>query len=336
MSWFDLTIKPMLAVKGEPFDSKEHLFEIKWDGTRCVSFIDVKNRKLRLQNRRLLDITYRYPEFDFHKSLSKSCILDGEIVVLKEGKPDFRLLQQREQVESRTKIELLSKRLPATYVVFDVLWVEGEWMIKKSLLERKKLLEDLVGDIGGNILISEYVFEKGKLFFEKAVELGFEGIIGKRKNSIYIPGKRSDYWVKAKKSNTVDAAILGYMKGEGEREEFFGSLILGLYDGKRFVYIGRVGTGFDVKFMEWFTDASKAYITENCPFSEVPVIKREVQWLKPHFVCEVEYLEVSNDGKLRAPVFKRMRFDKRPEECSVEQMGITSSLSVTGFYPKAP
>ncbi len=322
MSWFDLTIKPMLAVKGKPFDSEDHLFEIKWDGTRCISFIDVENKKSRLQNRRLLDISYRYPEFDFHDSFNKSCILDGEIVVLKEGKPDFRLLQQREQVESRMKIEILSKKLPATYAVFDVLWIEGkEWVIKKPLIERKRLLEDLVEYIDRNILISEYVFEKGKLFFEKAVELGFEGVIGKRKDSVYTPGKRSDYWIKIKKKNSIDAAILGYMKGEGEREEFFGSLILGLYDGERFVYIGRVGTGFDVKFMKWFTEVSKAYITDGCPFAEVPVIKREVRWLKPHFVCEVEFLEVSSDRKLRAPVFKRMRFDKRPEECSIEQMG---------------
>jgi|Deesub1362B_J571_1020462.scaffolds.fasta_scaffold00016_188 bifunctional non-homologous end joining protein LigD len=319
MSWFDLTIKPMLAIKGKPFDSRDYIFEIKWDGTRCISFIDVKNKRLRLQNRRLLDIAYRYPEFDFHNSFCKSCILDGEIVVLKKGKPDFKLLQQREQIENRMKIEILSKKLPAIYAVFDILWVEGEgWVTERPLIERKKLLEGLVE--GKNIMISEYVFEKGKLFFEKAIELGFEGVIGKRRDSIYTPGKRSNYWIKLKKKNSVDAAILGYMKGEGGREEFFGSLILGLYDGEQYIYIGRVGTGFDVKFMEWFTEISKAYLTDSCPFEETPVIKREVQWLKPYFVCEVEFLEVSSDKKLRAPVFKRMRFDKKPEECLVDQL----------------
>jgi len=321
MNWFDLTIKPMLAVKGRPFDDKDYIFEIKWDGTRCITFIDSKNKRLRLQNRRLLDITYRYPEFDFYNFCNKNYILDGEIVVLKKGRPDFKLLQQREQVENRMKIEILSKKLPATYIVFDILWVEGVgWVTEKPLIERKKLLEGLVKDIGGNIMVSEYVFEKGKLFFEKAIELGFEGVIGKRKDSTYTPGKRSNYWVKIKKKNSIDAAILGYMKGEGGREEFFGSLILGLYDGEQYVYIGRVGTGFDVRFLEWFTEVSDNYKTDNCPFEETPTIKREVQWLKPYFVCEVEFMEVSSDKKLRAPVFKRMRFDKKPEECLMEQL----------------
>jgi len=320
MNWFETIIKPMLAQKAEPFDSRDHIFEVKWDGTRCISFIDVEKRRFRLQNRRLLDITYRYPEFEFYDCFSKSCIVDGEIVVLKEGRPSFNLLQQREQVENRKKIELLSKRIPATYVVFDVLWTDGEgWTTQIPLIERKKILKENFLE-EKNLMISDSIEEKGKVFFEKAIELGFEGVMGKKKESIYIPGKRTDLWLKIKKKNSIDAAVLGFMKGEGGREEYFGSLVLGLFDGERYVYIGRVGTGFDLSFLEWFSNAAKPFFTDKVPFEEEPDIKRDVQWLKPNFVAEVEFLEVSRDLKLRAPVFKRLRFDKKPEECLLDQI----------------
>ncbi|MBO8182184.1 MAG: DNA ligase [Archaeoglobus sp.] len=324
MGWFDEIVRPMLAEKAEPFDSADHIFEIKWDGTRCISFIDVENKKLRLQNRRLLDITYRYPEFRFYDCFAKNCIVDGEIVVLRKGKPNFNLLQQREQVENRKKIQMLSSRIPATYVVFDILWINSKgWVIHLPLMERRKLLEDNLLENSleeRNLMLSEYIQEKGKAFFEKAIEVGFEGVIGKRKDSIYIPGKRTSLWLKIKKKNTIDAAILGLMKGEGGREDFFGSLVLGLFDGRKYVYVGRVGTGFDISFLEWFSEAAKPFFTEKVPFDEEPSIKREVQWLKPNFVAEVEFLEVSKDLKLRAPVFKRLRFDKKPEECLLDQI----------------
>jgi bifunctional non-homologous end joining protein LigD len=319
MGWFEETIKPMLAEKAEPFNSEQFIFEIKWDGTRCISFIDVEKKRLRLQNRRLIDITYRYPEFDFFNSFAKNCIVDGEIVVLKDGKPSFRLLQQREHVESLSKIQILSKRMPATYIVFDLLWVEGKWIDEIPLIERRRILEENLLE-EKNLMLSEYIEEKGKAFFEKAVSLGFEGIVGKRMDSPYLKGKRSDFWLKIKKKNTIDAAVLGLMRGEGGRQDYFGSFLLGLFDGKNFVYIGRVGTGFDSSFLDWFTKISKPFLTKEAPFKEKPSIKRDVYWLKPNFVAEVEFLEVSKDGKLRAPVFKRLRLDKRPEDCLLEQI----------------
>jgi len=319
MNWFEAIIRPMLAEKAEPFDSADYIFEIKWDGTRCIAFVDTQKKRLRLQNRRLLDITHRYPEFEFYDCFAKSCIVDGEIVVLREGRPDFSLLQQREHVENRRKIEMLSKRFPATYVVFDILWKDREWKTQQPLIERKGILEEnLVAE--RNLMLSEHIDGKGKAFFEKAIELGFEGVVGKRKDGAYLPGKRTDLWLKIKKRNTIDAAVLGFMKGEGSRKDYFGSLILGLFDGEKYVYVGRVGTGFELNFLEWFSREAEPFFTSESPFEAEPSIKREVRWLKPNFVAEVEFLEVSGDGKLRAPVFKRLRFDKNPEECLLDQI----------------
>ncbi len=116
MSWFERKIKPMLAVRSKPFSSDDHIYEVKWDGTRCLAFVDVEKGRVRLQNRRLLDITYRYPELKLLEAVERNAILDGEIVVIKDGKPSFPLLQKREHVDSRFKIEILSKTIPAVYV----------------------------------------------------------------------------------------------------------------------------------------------------------------------------------------------------------------------------
>ncbi|AGK61545.1 DNA polymerase LigD, ligase domain protein [Archaeoglobus sulfaticallidus PM70-1] len=318
--WFYKNIDPMLAVKGKPFSSSDYLYEIKWDGTRCIAFVDVDENRLRLQNRRFLDIKYRYPEFRFHEQFSKSVVLDGEIVVLHNGRSDFRLLQKREQIENRAKIRILSSMYPAVYVVFDILW-DGEWIMDLPLIERKKILSELT-DTAENLMISDYILGEGTEFYKKAIELGFEGIMAKKLESPYILG-RSDYWIKIKRKNTIDAVIIGYMSGEGVREQHFGSLLLGLYDGSDLIYIGRVGTGFDSEFLEYFAKRIKKLVVDRLSiknFEEIEMVRRDVGLIKPYYVAEVEFLEVTNELKLRAPVFKRLRLDKDPKDCRIDQL----------------
>ncbi len=318
MSWFERVIHPMLAKRSKPFSSPDFIYELKFDGTRCISFVDVEKRRIRMQNRRLMEIAYRYPEMDLLSAFSRSVVVDGEIVVLKEGRPDFTLLQKREHVEARTRISLLSKLYPATYMVFDVLYVDGDgWIMDQPLEERKRALDEVISETP-HVLKAEWIGGKGREFYEKVVALGIEGIMAKKLGSTYQPGKRSDDWLKMKKSNTADCVIAGYLEGEGWRSGYFGSLILGLYDGNSLVHVGQVGTGFDSEFVKEFGEKLKKIEVDQPHFDAE--FKRRAHWVKPVYVCEVEYLEATKDGKLRAPVFRRLRSDKRVEECTVDQI----------------
>lgn len=309
----------MLAVKGSPFNNENFIYEIKWDGTRCLAYVDVDNKRIRLQNRRQIDITYRYPELNFLNAVEQNTILDGEIVVLKDGKPSFRLLQNREHVVSKTKINLLSKLYPAVFFAFDVLY-DGKWLFDCPLIERKKILSEVVQETN-HILIADYVRKEGKGFYSKVVDVGLEGVIAKKIDSKYEAGKRSENWIKIKKRNTVDCIIVGWLEGEGRRENYFGSLVLALKNNNSFFHVGQVGTGFDDEFVSsFYNELRKIEIDNHVVGLEKVGFKRNVHWVKPIYVCEVEFLELTKDGKLRAPVFLRLRNDKSVDECTVEQL----------------
>ena len=320
--WFYKKIHPMLAVKGKPFNSEDFIYEIKWDGTRTLAFVDVEKKRVRLQNRRLYDITYRYPELDLLEAVSQNAILDGEIIVLKNGKPDFSLLQKREHVESRVKINILSRTIPAVYFVFDVIYTGSDgWIMDLPLIDRKKTLKDIFTETK-HVLHSEYVKRNGIKMYEIVTKKGLEGIMAKKIESKYEPGKRSTNWIKLKKRNTVDCIVVGYLEGEGEREGYFGSLVLALLKNGKLVHVGQVGTGFDKDFIQWFSKELKKIEVKN-PWFDETLFKRKVHWVKPKFICEVEFLEVTDDIKLRAPVFIRIRSDKDMEECKIDQLGKT-------------
>ncbi|MEM3477183.1 MAG: non-homologous end-joining DNA ligase [Archaeoglobaceae archaeon] len=318
MTWFNEKIKPMLAVKGKPFNSPEFIYEIKFDGTRAIAFIDVENERVRLQNRRLLEISYRYPEIDLLSFVKESAILDGEIVVFEGNLPSFSLLQQREHVESSFKASILSKKFPANYFVFDVLYCSSHgWVAKEPLIRRKRILEEISCD-AKRVALIDFVDEKGEEFYEKTTKLGIEGVIAKKKTSPYLIGKRSDFWIKIKKRQTLDCVIVGWLEGEGERKGLFGSLILALRSGNSFVHVGQVGTGFDLEFARWFIKKLREIEIKNALF-EIET-SREVHWCKPEFVCEVEFLELTKDMKLRAPVFLRLRDDKSVDDCTIDSI----------------
>ena len=316
---FDLKLKPMLAFSSEPFDDENYIFEIKFDGTRGIAYVDVENRRLRLLNRRMLYFEYRYPELRelLDCVRAKRVILDGEVVVLEGGRPNFYKLAEREHVEDRNRIELLSLTMPACYVVFDILYKDGQDLTKLPLLERKRVLEDIVKE-GKHVLLSRWVRGKGKEFFRRCKELGLEGVVAKRVDSPYLIGKRSEYWLKIKSLDTLDCVIGGYTIGEGKRAPYFGALLLGVYEGKKLRYVGRVGTGWSEQDLaELKRELVKLEIGKN-PFDifeESPQIMSKVRFVEPKLVCEVKFLELTSDGKLRAPSFVRLRRDKLPEEC---------------------
>jgi DNA ligase D-like protein (predicted ligase) len=302
----------MLATpRSEPFDSDDYIFEVKWDGTRVIAFC---GDGLRLQNRRLLDITHRYPEIA--PTLTRPAVLDGEIVVMYEGRPDFQRLQQRERARDDFHASILAEELPATYVVFDILHLGDRSLLGLPLQERRRILEDAL-ETGGNVYLSEPVRREGIAFFEVARERGLEGIMAKRLDGPYQPGRRVDYWLKIKTYRSLDCVICGLTVGRGVRSDLFGALILGAYRGPDLVYVGKVGTGFDETLIREINRLAQPLV-DRCPFPQEPKVEPAVKaWIRPSLVCEVKYLEFTADGKLRSPVFLRLRDDLAPEECSL-------------------
>ncbi len=312
----DAPIKPMLAVLGKPFSSKDWIFEPKIDGTRCIAHIQ---KSIVLQNRRLTNIAYRYPEIvDALSNSASGCIFDGEIAVFSDGKPDFAALADREHQTQRLRIEYLSKATPASYVVFDILYSKGENVMARPLHERKAILKETLQESDG-VTLADYFSEKGEDYFQAALKLGIEGVMAKRLDSTYQPGVRHPDWMKIKKRFEFDLVVGGYIQGKGRRGPYFGGLLLGAYDsGKsgKLIYVGRVGSGFsDRELQEMIGDFEPATVI---PFASPPDTPGII-WLIPNIVVQVAALEVTENGSLRAPVFLRRRLDKDPLECSIDQ-----------------
>jgi DNA ligase D-like protein (predicted ligase)/DNA ligase D-like protein (predicted 3'-phosphoesterase) len=307
----------MLAkVADKAFTDKNWIFEIKWDGFRAISYID---EELSVKSRNEKELKYSFPELTGLTRLARNLVVDGEIVVMRRGKPDFQDLLERGQTVSPREIEKLSGETPATYIVFDVLEKDGKPLTKLPLIERKKILKDSLAE-GKNVLISDFIEEKGEAYYKSAVDKGLEGVMAKKKDSQYEEGLRSENWLKIKELKTCDCVIFGYRTGQKSREATFGSLVIGLYDkeGKP-VYVGNVGTGFNEEMLRILTDKFKILkTTSKHPFAVE--MEEMVTWLKPELVCEVAYQVVTRDMRLRMPRFKRLRDDKAPKECTLDQI----------------
>jgi DNA ligase D-like protein (predicted ligase) len=317
-------IKPMLCQATKPFDSEDWVYEQKLDGTRAIAYVDKK--AVKFINRRERNITFRYPELaGLPKQVkAKSCVLDGEIILFdKKGRPDFHQLATREQTSNKTRIDILSKTMPATYVIFDILELNGKSLLSRPLLERKKLLKQTVKE-SDFVLLLDWVDTEGKKFFGAVKKEGLEGIIAKKKDSSYEAGMRSRKWLKIKATKTIDSIIIGFTEGAGRRADTFGALVLGLYDQKKLHHIGRVGTGWTEQELRELRQELEKHVTKNCPVKDTfdrwqaYEEKYKVHWMKPELVAEVEFLELTRGRELRAPSFKRLRFDKEPKECTFE------------------
>jgi len=231
-------VKPMLAVSGQPFNSPEWIFEPKIDGTRCLA--EVTSSGVRLYNRRLFDITYRYPELAAALARGAGgCFLDGEIAVFSNGRPSFAKLAKRDHLSDRLAIDYLARALPASYVVFDILYAKERSVMDLPLRDRKRILREELQE-SEIVTIADSFPEKGQDYFQAALKMGIEGIVAKRQDSVYEPGTRSQNWIKIKKSLKLDLVIGGYIPGKGGRAPYFGGLLLGAYSHGLLQYVGRV------------------------------------------------------------------------------------------------
>jgi len=309
------TYRPMLAGDVEaPFSSPEWIYEIKWDGIRALSYVD---EELSIRSRNGKELKDRFPELKELREIAERVVLDGEIIIMREGRVDFQAVAKRNQVTAPKEIDILRRTYPATYVVFDILERAGTPLTNRSLTERKKVLEESVRE-GKHVVLSSYVEENGEAYFQAALQRGLEGIIAKKKDSQYLEG-RSDSWLKIKKVKTCDCVIFGYTEGRGSRAETFGAIILGLYDDNDPVYIGKVGTGFSHEDLDALMRLFKELKIDNETLSGVDA-RGMVTWLRPELVCEVGYQSVTREVRLRMPRFLGMRTDKAPLDCTLDQI----------------
>src|SRR4051812_6479168 len=204
-------IAPMLATPGEAFDSDEYLFEIKWDGTRALAFSDGRGT-YRLANRRRVDLTARYPDLAGLGQLPAGTVIDGEIVVLgPDGKPNFSSLQSRDHA-GPARVPLLARSTAATFVAFDQLYCDYQPILPRPCVERRAILADTVASLGDpHVIMSHGVIGNGRTYFERVCAERLEGIVAKRLSSPYVPGQRSDAWIKVKRQQTVHCVVIGFV-----------------------------------------------------------------------------------------------------------------------------
>ena len=321
---FPINIKPMLAtLVDKPFNNKDWVFEVKWDGIRSIFYLHKTKDILKLQSRNGIDITHRYPEIiESLKQVikcSESVIVDGEIVVLnKEGYPEFGSHKERMSVNSDREISRLSKTIPATYYLFDILYYDGQDLRNKNYIDRREILNEVISQSNNKkrVRISDYIEQQGVTVFENIKKMNLEGIIAKQKNSKYNQGTRSKDWLKIKNTKTQDCIVIGYTSGEGSREKYFGSLILAVYEQGRLRFVGHTGSGFNTNQLVRVYTTIKDMQIGKPPIDHIPYLNGKPTWIKPQLVAEIKFDNWTNERILRAPIFQRFREDKSPEDCT--------------------
>ncbi len=307
------SIQPMLAVSAaEPPGSGEWLYEVKWDGVRALCFLN--QGQLRIAGRKGTSIERQYPELGVlpHHVAAESAILDGEIAAVDEnGRPSFEHIQPRIMARDASAVAQLARSRPVVFFAFDLLYWNGFDLRGVSLKERRKLLEEVVRP-GTAVRLSETFDVDPRQLLEAARAQGLEGIVAKRTASLY-QERRSADWVKVKATREQEFVLCGYTHGE---RDFFGALVLGVYEDEQLEFAGSVGTGFDRKLMKQIRERLDELRSERSPFREKVSLPQEVQWVRPELVCTVRFLEWTNEGRVRAPVFVGLRDDIDPSECT--------------------
>jgi bifunctional non-homologous end joining protein LigD len=313
--------QPMLAEGGwKPFDDPTWRFEPKLDGIRALARMETGGTVF--STRRGRDVTFQYPDIHMiHELVDQvNAVLDGEIVAVDgDGRDSFEALQQRMNLQNEREIKRVSKLIPVSFVVFDLLWLDGRETTGLALEERRELLE-LIVEEDQRLQLMSYEEGEGTTFVDAARSLGLEGVVAKKKGSKYASGKRSPDWRKIKLISTQDCVILGWTPGQGGRSASFGALLVGAIDDGELRWVGQVGTGFTQKLLEDLLAQLEPLVRATPPIDDPQLKKvKGATFVEPELVCEVEYLEYTKSTrKMRAPSFRGIRPDKTPEECVLE------------------
>ena len=298
------SVSPMLiAQMQEPFNDDGWIYELKLDGCRCIGYFGQNGTCLR--NKRNMELLPRFPELKgLHRSVSERTVLDGELVVLRDGVPDFFELQRRTLLTDRFKIEMAAARHPASFVAYDCLCKDGRSIMDRPLLERKEALQSSVRE-DSLIAISRYIPTDGIGLFRAADERELEGVVAKRAASLYYPGRRTKDWIKFKRMADEEFVVCGYIR---KNSRTF-SIILGKYHDGSHLYKGHVTLGV--------TKEAVGQLRESgiMPFAAIPAGagNESAVWVRPDRVCTVEYMPNTKDS-LRQAVFKGFRTDVVPED----------------------
>jgi DNA ligase D-like protein (predicted ligase) len=301
------TLTPMLiGADTGPFDSPEHIFELKLDGVRCLAYLDGEGTHLR--NKRNLNVSATYPELDgIHRQAARRCILDGELVVMNGGKPDFDELKRRALMSNSFRIRLAAERLPVSFTAFDILYLDDHDVTDLPQMERKKLLSDTISE-SPRLAVSRYIERDGIALYRMAEEQALEGVVAKVMNSRYRPGTRTKEWIKIKNLLDDDFVVCGYVP----KDNRVTSIVLGQYRGLVLVYKGHVTLGVSGRD---FNTINQAPEMADQPFGALPPGNENAVWIEPRLVCTVRFMARNESGSLRQPVFKGLRDDKEPEDC---------------------
>ncbi len=307
-------LEPMLATLSTrlPGDDDAWAFEVKWDGIRALAYIE--GGRIRLQGRRGNDITHRYPELRALGAAlgATEVVLDGEIVAFDDQRPSFERLQPRMHVDDARAIRRLANEVPVVYAIFDVLWLNGHLTTELAFRDRRHLLEQLA--LHDASWQTPAAHEGGGAdLLEATKRLGLEGVVAKRLDSVYEPGRRSAAWRKIKHHATQELVVAGWLPGQGARSDTLGALVLGYYDGDVLKYAGRVGTGFSDAELRRLQSLLAERERPTSPFSPAPKLK-EVHWLEPDLVANVRFTEWTKAGQIRHPAYLGLRDDKDPRE----------------------
>lgn len=291
----------------KPFNHADWIFEIKWDGFRAIA--EINHTQVELYSRAFQSFNERFPSIVTSlKKLKIQAIFDGEIVVLDEkGRPSFQLLQN-----------IQTNPQEVYYYVFDILSFKGNDLTDLPLLERKKILNNILPPHRkAKVRNGGYIEEHGVEFLRICKKNHLEGIIGKAKKSKYLMGKRSSEWVKIKTHLRQEAIICGFTEPRGGRKNI-GALILGVYKRGVLTFIGHCGGGFTFQKLEEMKRLLTPFIQDKSPFKHVPKTNTKVTWVKPHYLCEVSFAEWTDDGMMRQPIFLGLRDDKPPTQVKPE------------------
>jgi bifunctional non-homologous end joining protein LigD len=313
-------LRPMLATPGSlPADDKGWSYEFKWDGIRAITTVD--GGRLHIASRNGNDVSPSFPELRplGERSGSHQLVLDGEIVAFDDDKrPSFQRLQPRIHTSDANKARRLAAQDPAVYVLFDLLYQDGELLTALPYSERRARLErlGLGGDRSSAWTLSPRFDGPGSDVLHASQEQGLEGVVAKRNDAPYLPGRRSLSWIKAKNLRTQEVVIGGWTPGEGQRRGKLGSLLLGIPDTGGLAYVGQVGTGFSEATLEDLGRALGDRSSPTNPFTtEVPSRYRRVaHWVEPTLVGVVRFSEWTTDGRMRQPSWRGLRPDKKSDE----------------------